>query len=129
MPKILIVEDEAQNVEILSRLLRKKNFDVAVAGAKDQAVAMANSESPDLILMDIGIPNAEGGAWNSNGGLEATLTIRAGETAKKVPILALTSHAMLDDKKRFVDAGCDGVHTKPYIFVELLASIDQLLRR
>jgi two-component system cell cycle response regulator DivK len=127
MPKILIVEDEAPNVEILSRLLARKKYDVAVAGNAQDAVAMAEDLRPDLILMDIGIPDVPGGAKNDSGGLEATKQLKTSETTRTIPIVALTAHAMLDDKKRFVEAGCDGVQTKPYVFAELLAEIEQHL--
>jgi len=127
MPKILIVEDEAPNVEILSRLLARKKYDVAVAGNTQDAVAMAEEQRPDLILMDIGIPDVPGGAKNDSGGLEATKLLKTSETTRTIPIVALTAHAMLDDKKRFVEAGCDGVQTKPYVFTELLAAVEQHL--
>ncbi len=127
MPKILIVEDEAPNVEILSRLLTRKKYEFLVAGNKDDAVAMAAAEQPDLILMDIGIPDSEGSAKNDAGGLEATKAIKSNEATKSIPIIALTAHAMLDDKKRFVGAGCDGVQTKPYVFATLLAAIDEFI--
>lgn len=129
MAKILIVEDEAPNVEILTRLLTKKKYDLAVAGNKEEAVALATRELPDLILMDIGIPDSEGSAKNDTGGLEATRAIKSSAATSNIPIVALTAHAMLDDKKRFVEAGCDGVQTKPYSFADLLAEIESRLKR
>ncbi len=128
MPKILIVEDEAPNVEILSRLLTRKKYEFLVAGSKQEAIDLATTEKPDLILMDIGIPDSEGSAKNDAGGLEATQVIKSNEATKSIPIIALTAHAMLDDKKRFVEAGCDAVQTKPYVFTNLLAAIDQFIR-
>lgn len=125
MAKILIVEDEAPNVEILSRLLARKSYSTAVAGNKQTALELARSDHFDLILMDIGIPNSPNEGKNDCGGLEATRELKSDAATKSIPIIALTAHAMLDDKKRFVDAGCDAVQTKPYVFTELLAEIEK----
>lgn len=124
MPKILVVEDQEQNVEILSRLLSRKGFEVVVAGNKQDAIATAQSAQPDLILMDIGIPNAPGEVSNDAGGLEATQLLKSANETRSIPIIALTAFAMLDDKKRFVAAGCDAVETKPYDFATLLKTIE-----
>jgi CheY-like chemotaxis protein len=114
-------------VEILSRLLTKKNYVLAVAGNRADAVALAKSELPDLILMDIGIPDGPGTSKNDSGGLEATREIKSAEATCRIPIIALTAHAMLDDRNRFLDAGCDGVQTKPYSFAQLLEAIQAKL--
>jgi CheY-like chemotaxis protein len=129
MPKILIVEDEQPNVEILSRLLERQKYEWAVAGNGQDAIALAESIRPDLILMDIGIPDVPGGAKNDSGGLDATRQLKTSAATRSIPILALTAHAMLDDKQRFVAAGCDGVQTKPFVFAELLAEIENRLDR
>lgn len=129
MAKILIVEDEAPNVEILSRLLKRSQHEVLVAGTKADAVAKAIGEQPALILMDIGIPNAAGEGKNKDGGLEATQQLKSAEATKAIPIIALTASAMLDEKKRFLDAGCDAVQTKPYSFGPLLEAIQTQLAR
>jgi len=129
MPKILIVEDEQPNVEILSRLLERQKYEWAVAGNGQDAIALAESIRPDLILMDIGIPDVPGGAKNDSGGLDATRQLKTSVATRTIPILALTAHAMLDDKQRFVAAGCDGVQTKPFVFAELLAEIENRLDR
>jgi CheY-like chemotaxis protein len=129
MPKILIVEDEQPNVEILSRLLERQKYEWAVAGNGQDAIALAESIRPDLILMDIGIPDVPGGAKNDSGGLDATRQLKTSAATRSIPILALTAHAMLDDKQRFVAAGCDGVQTKPFLFAELLAEIENRLDR
>jgi CheY-like chemotaxis protein len=129
MPKILIVEDEQPNVEILSRLLQRKQYEFSVAGNSQDAVALAESYLPDLILMDIGIPDVPGGARNDFGGLDATRQLKSSSATRAIPIVALTAHAMLDDKKRFVAAGCDGVQTKPVVFAELLDEIEKRLQR
>jgi len=129
MAKILIVEDEAPNVEILSRLLARKNYATAVAGTKQAALELARSDQFDLILMDIGIPNSPSEGKNDSGGLEAARELKSDDATKGIPIIALTAHAMLDDKKRFVDAGCDAVQTKPYVFTELLAEIEKRIAK
>ena len=129
MAKILIVEDEAPNVEILTRLLKRSGHEVLVAGSKEDAIATATDEQPALILMDIGIPNAPGQPTNKHGGLEATQQLKSGEATKSIPIIALTASAMLDEKKRFLDAGCDAVQTKPYAFGPLLEAIQTHLAR
>jgi CheY-like chemotaxis protein len=128
LAKILVVEDEAPNVEILTRLLSRAKHDLVVAGNKQDALALARTERPDLILMDIGIPDVDGESKNDSGGLEAARELKSAEPTRAIPIIALTAHAMLDDKKRLVEAGCDAVQTKPYVFGDLLAAIDAELR-
>lgn len=127
MARILVVEDEPANVEILKRLLGRKKYDVLVANTKEDAVAAAATEQPDLILMDIGIPNAAGEEANRYGGVEAARAIKAAPSAKTIPIIAITASAMIDEKKRFLEAGCDAVQTKPFEFAALLATIEQHL--
>jgi CheY-like chemotaxis protein len=129
MAKILIVEDEAANVEILTRLLKRSSHEVLVAGTKEDAIAKATDEQPALILMDIGIPDSPGQSTNKHGGLEATQQLKSGATTSSIPIIALTASAMLDEKKRFMDAGCDAVQTKPYSFGPLLEAIQTHLAR
>ena len=127
MAKILIVEDEAPNVEILSRLLARKNHQTAVAGNKQAALELARAQRFDLILMDIGIPDSPSEGKNDTGGLEAARELKSDAATRSIPIIALTAHAMLDDKQRFVEAGCAAVQTKPYVFTELLAEIEKHL--
>jgi CheY-like chemotaxis protein len=127
MPRVLVVEDEAPNVEILSRLLKRKGHEVMVAGDKADAIAKASAEQPDLILMDIGIPNAAGEVTNKEGGLEATQELRASETTQKIPIIAISAYAMTDEKERFLAAGCDAVQSKPFEFGSLLQTIEDQL--
>ena len=86
MPKILIVEDEAPNVEILTRLLSRKNYELVVAGNKEDAIALAESEQPNLILMDIGIPDSQGASRNDSGGLEATRELKSVEATRSIPM-------------------------------------------
>lgn len=127
MSRILVVEDEPANVEILNRLLTRKKYDVLVATTKEEAVAAAAAERPDLILMDIGIPNAAGEEANRYGGVEAARLIKTEAAAKPIPIIALTASAMMDEKKRFLEAGCDAVQTKPFEFAALLETIERHL--
>ena len=123
MSRILVVEDEPANVEILMRLLARKGHDVLCAKTKEDAVAVATAERPDLILMDIGIPNAAGEETNRYGGVEAARLLKAAEATKAIPIIAITASAMMDEKKRFLEAGCDAVQTKPFEFGPLLETI------
>ena len=127
MSRILVVEDEPANVEILMRLLTRKGHDVLTANTKEDAVATATAERPDLILMDIGIPNASGEETNRYGGVEAARMLKASEATEAIPIIAITASAMIDEKKRFLEAGCDAVETKPFEFGPLLETIESRL--
>ena len=129
MPRILVVEDEAMNVEILTRLLSRNGHDVVVASNKNDAIAEIQSAPPELVLMDIGIPNADGEAVNDMGGLEATRWIKANDDTKSIPVIAISAYAMLDEKKRFLQAGCDDVQSKPFDFTSLLNTINNQLAR
>lgn len=119
MPKILLVEDNPENSDMLSRRLRRRGFDVVIAEDGILAVSMAQSEAPDLILMDMNLPVLDG--W------EATKRIRATDTTKALPIIALTAHGMPADKARSLEVGCDDHHTKPVDLTALLAQIETLL--
>jgi len=123
MAKILVVEDEAPNVEILQRLLSSRGYEVVVVGNKQDAVDGAASGDIDLILMDIGIPNDAGGDFNKDGGLEATRLLKSNADTQAIPIIVTSASAMLDEKKRFLEAGCDDVQSKPYDFMTLLEAI------
>ena len=127
MSRILVVEDEPANVEILTRLLGRKGHEVLTADSKDAAIAVATAERPHLILMDIGIPNAAGEETNRYGGMEAAQLLKASEATKAIPIIALTASVMPDEKKRFLEAGCDAVLSKPFDFVPLLETIESRL--
>jgi CheY-like chemotaxis protein len=129
MARILVVEDEAMNVEILTRLLSRYRHDVVVASSKSDAIAAIQSAPPDLVLMDIGIPNAEGETVNDGGGLEATRWIKANEATRSIPVIAISAYAMLDEKKRFLQAGCDDVQSKPFDFTALINTINTHLAR
>ena len=119
MPKILLVEDNEMNRDMLSRRLERKGYQVVMATDGAQAVAMAESEVPDLILMDMSLPVLDG--W------EATRQIKAKPGTKSIPIIALTAHAMAGDREKTIEAGCDDYDTKPIEFPRLLGKIEALL--
>lgn len=119
MAKILLVEDNEMNWDMLSRRLRRKGYEVVVAVDGEQGVTMAKSEIPDLILMDLGLPLLDG--W------EATRQIKEAHETQDIPVIALTSHAMVGDRERALEAGCDDYDTKPIEFQRLLAKIEALL--
>jgi two-component system cell cycle response regulator DivK len=121
MAKILLVEDNEMNRDMLSRRLIRKGFDVVMAVDGEQAVALAQSELPDLILMDMSLPVIDG--W------EATRRVKAADTTSKIPIIALTAHAMAGDREKTLNAGCDDYDTKPIEMPRLLEKIETLLRR
>jgi len=120
MAKILLVEDNEMNRDMLSRRLQRKGFLVVIAEDGKVGVAMAQSEAPDLILLDMSLPIVDG--W------EAARQIKAGAKTKGIPIIALTAHAMAGDREKALDAGCDEYDTKPVEFPRLLAKIEAILR-
>ena len=119
MPRILLVEDNEMNRDMLSRRLVKKGFDVKIAVDGEAGIQQAESEAPDLILMDMSLPIVDG--W------QAMTTLKNQEETKRIPIIALTAHAMAGDRQKALDAGADEYETKPVNFVELLEKIQQLL--
>ncbi len=121
MTKLLIVEDNDENWDMLSRRLQRRDFDAVRAADGAQAVALAQSEAPDLILMDMNLPVMDG--W------EATRQIRTQPGGASVPIIALTAHAMSGDREKALQAGCDDYHTKPVELPRLLTQIDALLSK
>lgn len=121
MPRILIVEDNEENREGLSRRLKRRGYDVVMAVDGREGVVMADSEKPDLILMDMNLPELDG--W------EASRQVRAGETTRAIPIIALTAHALSGDKERALAAGCTDYHTKPVELSKLLEQIESILRQ
>lgn len=120
MARILFVDDNEMNRDMLSRRLTRAGHEVVLAFDGEEGVMRAASDGPELVLMDIGLPGIDG--------YEATRQIRAGERAH-VPIIALTAHAMAADRERALDAGCDDFDTKPIDFPRLLGKIDALLTR
>jgi CheY-like chemotaxis protein len=121
MPKILLVEDNETNRDMLSRRLMRKGYDVVMAEDGEQAVRMAASENPDLILMDMSLPVLDG--W------EATRRVKSAEGTRSIPIIALTAHAMAGDRERALEAGCDDYDTKPIELPRLLDKIGALIAR
>ena len=119
MTKILLVEDDEMNRDMLSRRLIKREYEVVIATDGDQGVAMASSESPDIILMDMSLPGIDG--WT------ATRQVKAEEATRTIPVIALTAHAMAGDREKAMEAGCDDFDTKPVELARLLGKIEALL--
>jgi len=119
MPKILLVEDNEMNRDMLSRRLLKKGFEMVIAVDGEQAVDLARSEAPDLILMDISLPGLDG--W------EATRLLKTMPETRSIPIIALTAHAMAGDREKSLAAGCNDYDTKPIDFRRLLEKIQGFL--
>ena len=119
MPKILLVEDNETNRDMLSRRLSRKGFDVVMAEDGEQAVRMAASENPDLILMDMSLPILDG--W------EATRRVKGDPATAMIPVIALTAHAMAKDREDALAAGCDDFDTKPVELPRLMEKINALL--
>jgi CheY-like chemotaxis protein len=119
MPKILLVEDNELNRDMLSRRLERKGFQVVIAEDGAAGVAKARAEAPDLILMDMSLPVMDGWA--------ATRELKADARLQAVPVIALTAHAMAGDREKAMEAGCDDYDTKPVEFQRLLGKIQTLL--
>lgn len=119
MTKILLVEDDEMNRDMLSRRLIKREYEVVIATDGEQGVAMASSESPDIILMDMSLPGIDG--WT------ATRQVKAEEATRAIPVIALTAHAMAGDREKAMEAGCDDFDTKPVELARLLGKIEALL--
>lgn len=121
MAKILLVEDNEMNRDMLSRRLERRGHNILIATDGEQGVNLARKERPDLILMDMSLPVLDG--W------EATKRIKSEADLKQIPIIALTAHAMSSDEQRAREAGCDDFDTKPVEFTRLVGKIDALLTR
>jgi two-component system, cell cycle response regulator DivK len=121
MPKILLVEDNEMNRDMLSRRLARRGYELLMALDGQQAVELAQSAAPDLILMDMSLPVVDG--W------EATRRIKAAPATRSIPIIALTAHAMAGDREKAMAAGCDEYDTKPIDLARLLPKIEMLLKR
>ena len=119
MAKILLVEDNEMNRDMLSRRLIRNGHQVVIAIDGQQGVSMALSELPDLILMDMSLPVIDG--W------EATRQVRANDATRKIPVIALTAHAMSGDREKAMEAGCDDYDTKPVEITRLLGKMTALL--
>ena len=121
MPKILIVEDDEMNRDMLSRRLVRRGYDVVLAVDGGDGVVKATTERPDLILMDMSLPEVDG--W------EATRQLKGSPDTRAIPVIALTAHAMADDERKAIDAGCDDFDTKPVELTRLLGKIEALLSK
>lgn len=121
MPRILLVEDNDLNRDMLSRRLARRGYEVSVAVDGRQAVDMALAQAPDLVLMDMSLPVLDG--WS------ATRELRSDDRTRAIPVIALTAHAMADDRQKALNAGCDDFDTKPVEFERLLLKIQALLER
>ena len=119
MPKILLVEDQEMNRDMLSRRLKKRGYEVAIAVDGAEGLEKARSESPELILMDMSLPVIDG--W------EATRQLKADEATRGIPVVALTAHAMSSDREKALQAGCDAYETKPVELPRLLETMEKLL--
>lgn len=117
--KVLLVEDNEMNRDMLSRRLSRNGYEVVMAVDGQQAVDMATSEKPAIILMDMSLPVVDG--W------EATRRVKADPATKAIPVIALTAHAMAEDEKKARDAGCDDFDTKPVDIQRLVGKINALL--
>jgi two-component system, cell cycle response regulator DivK len=120
MPKILLVEDNEMNRDMLSRRLQRRGYQVVLALDGQSGVEMTQTQAPDLILMDMSLPVLDG--W------EAARRLKADAVTRHIPVIALTAHAMSSDREKALDAGCDDYDTKPVELPRLLAKIDALLR-
>jgi two-component system, cell cycle response regulator DivK len=119
MTKVLLVEDNEMNRDMLSRRLIRRGFDVVFAVNGKQGVELARSEKPDIILMDMSLPIMDG--W------EATRCVKADDATRSVSVIGLTAHAMSGDRERALEAGCDDYDTKPVEFDRLIGKIERLL--
>ena len=120
MPKILLVEDNEMNRDMLSRRLQRKGYEVVLALDGQSGVEMSQTQAPDLVLMDMSLPVLDG--W------EATRRLKTDASTRHIPIIALTAHAMSSDREKALEAGCDDYDTKPVELPRLLAKIEALLR-
>jgi CheY-like chemotaxis protein len=119
MPRILLIEDNEMNRDMLSRRLQRKGYSVLIAVDGEQGLATAYSEIPDLILMDISLPFIDG--------YEVTRRLKANPRTKQIPVIALTAHALLTDRDKAMKAGCNDYDTKPVDFTRLTEKIETLL--
>jgi len=121
MPKILLVEDNEMNRDMLSRRLIRRGYEVVLAEDGAVGLEVARTQRPDLILMDMSLPVMDG--W------EATRQLKAGPETARIPVIALTAHAMAGDEEKALRAGCDGYETKPVDLPKLLAKMEALIAR
>jgi CheY-like chemotaxis protein len=121
MAKILLVEDNEMNRDMLSRRLVRSGYEVVIAVHGEEGVALARTASPDLILMDMSLPVLDG--W------QATRRLKADPATREIPVISLTAHAMAGDREKAREAGCDDFDTKPVEYTRLLSKIEKLLEK
>jgi len=119
--RLLLVEDNEWNADMLSRRLQRRGFDVVIARDGEQGVALAGTENPDLILMDLSLPNLSG--W------DATQKLKQDPLTQNIPVIALTAHALVHDESKALQAGCDDYDTKPIELPRLLQKIEKAIGR
>jgi CheY-like chemotaxis protein len=119
MAKILLVEDNEMNRDMLSRRLERRGYEVIVAVDGEEGVTRAKADEPDLVVMDLSLPGIDG--W------EATRQLKVAEKTRAIPVLALTAHAMAGDREKALAAGCDDFDTKPVDLPRLVGKIEALL--
>ena len=120
MAKVLLVEDQEDNRDMLSRRLKKRGYEIEIAVDGAEGVEKARNEAPDLILMDMSLPVMDG--W------EATRILKAEDGTRSIPVVALTAHAMSTDREKAFEAGCDAYETKPIELPRLLETMEKLLQ-
>jgi CheY-like chemotaxis protein len=120
MPKILVVEDNEESRDVLCRRLQRRGYDVLLASDGKQALEIARTELPDVVLMDLNMPEIDG--W------EATRQIRAAPETSELPVIALSAHALEGDQEQAMAAGCNDFHTKPVNFERLLDQIESIIK-
>lgn len=121
MAKILIAEDDELNRDMLTRRLQRRGFDIIIAKNGEQAISIATTDIPDIILMDMSMPVLDG--W------EATKQIKANPATKSIPVIGLSAHAMATDREKAINAGCDDYDTKPVDLNRLVEKIEKLLMK
>lgn len=119
MAKVLVVDDDEMNRDMLSRRLKRKGFDVSIAVNGKEAVDMTRDDKPDIVLMDLSMPVMDG--------YEATGILKADEATKSIPIVGLSAHAMVGDREKAINAGCDDYDTKPVDLPRLLGLIEKYI--
>jgi CheY-like chemotaxis protein len=121
MPRVLLIEDNEANRDMLSRRLTRRGYQISIATDGRQGIAAAQAEQPDLILMDMSLPEIDG--W------EVTRLLKSQQATRHIPVIALTAHAMVSDRQRALEVGCDDYDTKPVELSRLLSKMTSLLER
>lgn len=121
MPKLLLVEDNEMNRDMLSRRLQRRGYEIVTAVNGQEAITSASADAPDLILMDMSLPVLDG--W------QATRAIKGASATREIPVIALTAHALQEDRRQALAAGCDEFETKPVDFDALIRKVESLLNR